>query len=133
MGPSNCRRRSRRAEHACKVPWVSGRPGKRSADLKGDLYHAACLAARALSRIAASCYTTSTSYGQTYPILPIGHAAGRARPAASVITTRLEDPKAVYVSSAEFGAKGDGLADDSAALQAAIDKAENRAREGMCM
>ena len=31
-------------------------------------------------------------------------------PAASVITTRLEDPRAVYLSAAEFGAKGDGQA-----------------------
>jgi hypothetical protein len=52
-------------------------------------------------------------------------------PAASVITTRLEDPRAVYFSAAAFGAKGDGQADDSAAIQAAIDKAENRVREGI--
>src|ERR1035441_9152950 len=52
-------------------------------------------------------------------------------PAASVITTRLEDPRAVYPSATEFAAKGDGEADDSAAIQAAIDKAENRAGTGI--
>jgi hypothetical protein len=38
----------------------------------------------------------------------------------SVITTRLDDPKAIYFSAPH----GDGTADDSAALQAAIDKAD---------
>jgi len=51
--------------------------------------------------------------------------------AASVIATRLEDPEAVYLSAAGFGARGDGQADDSAALQAAIDQAENRVRGGI--
>jgi len=45
--------------------------------------------------------------------------------AASTITTRLEDPKAVYLP-----APG-GAADDTDAIQAAIDKAENHAREGI--
>ena len=40
--------------------------------------------------------------------------------AASVFTTKLDDPKAVTLS----GAKGDGKADDSAAIQAARDKAD---------
>jgi len=39
----------------------------------------------------------------------------------SVITTRPDDPMAVYADAA--GAKGDGASDDSAALQAAVDKA----------
>jgi hypothetical protein len=44
-------------------------------------------------------------------------------PAASVFTTRLEDPKAIEFTAQAFGAHADGQADDSAALQAAIDRA----------
>jgi hypothetical protein len=51
--------------------------------------------------------------------------------AQSVITTRLDDPKAVYLTAPAFGVHGDGQGDDSAAIQAAIDQAENNAREGI--
>ncbi len=51
--------------------------------------------------------------------------------ASSVFTTRLDDPKAVYLTSQEFGAHGDGVSDDSQAIQAAIDKAEGSVREGL--
>ena len=52
--------------------------------------------------------------------------------AQSVYTTRLDDPRAVYLNAPEFGARGDGIADDSAALQAALDKAESTtAHEGI--
>src|SRR4051812_46718253 len=38
----------------------------------------------------------------------------------SVFTTRPDDPKAAYVQ--DMGAKGDGKSDDTAAIQATIDK-----------
>jgi hypothetical protein len=40
--------------------------------------------------------------------------------ASSAFTTRLDDPKAVYLTAQEFGAHADGAADDSAAIQAAM-------------
>jgi Pectate lyase superfamily protein/SMP-30/Gluconolactonase/LRE-like region len=51
--------------------------------------------------------------------------------ASSVFTTRLDDPKAVYLTAQEFGAHGDGIGDDTASIQAAIDKAGGSAREGI--
>jgi sugar lactone lactonase YvrE len=51
--------------------------------------------------------------------------------ASSVFNSRLDDPKAVYVTAQEFGSHGDGKADDSAAIQAAVDKAGSNAHEGM--
>ena len=51
--------------------------------------------------------------------------------AASVFTTRLDDPKAIYLTPAQFGVRGDGKADDSAPIQAAIDKAAIGGREGL--
>jgi sugar lactone lactonase YvrE len=51
--------------------------------------------------------------------------AGAATPAgaASVFTGRPDDPGAVYLTAQDFGVHGDGTVDDSAAIQAAIDKA----------
>ncbi len=51
--------------------------------------------------------------------------------AQSIYTARLEDPKAVYLDAPEFGARPDGSADSSVALQDAIDKAEGHHREGI--
>ncbi len=42
--------------------------------------------------------------------------------AASVYTVRLDDPAAVYLTPESFPVRGDGVADDSDALQQAIDK-----------
>src|SRR5579885_2519112 len=51
--------------------------------------------------------------------------------ASSVLDTRLDDSKAVYLSGSEFGAHADGNGDDSPAIQAAIDKAGQSSREGI--
>jgi hypothetical protein len=58
---------------------------------------------------------------------------GLARPAfaASVYATAPQDPQAVYLTAQGFGVHGDGVSDDSAALQAAIDKAESSERVGI--
>jgi len=42
--------------------------------------------------------------------------------AASYYPLRLDDPKAVYLTKPQFPVKADGSSDDSAAIQAAIDR-----------
>jgi len=51
--------------------------------------------------------------------------------AASVFTTRPDDPAAVYVTPQDFSVRGDGTADDSAGIQAAIDKATTTPNGGI--
>jgi len=51
--------------------------------------------------------------------------------AASVFTTRPDDPAAVYITPQEFGVRGDGTTDDSAGIQAAIDKATTTPNGGI--
>jgi sugar lactone lactonase YvrE len=49
--------------------------------------------------------------------------------AASYYTTRLNDPKAVYLDA--FGVRGDGIADDSDAIQQAINKVQETVNQGI--
>lgn len=51
--------------------------------------------------------------------------------AQSVFTTRLDDPAATYLTPQDFGVGGDGATDDSAGLQAAIDKAASTPNGGI--
>ncbi len=50
---------------------------------------------------------------------------------ASFYRARLDDPSAVYLSPDRFPVRGDGRADDSAAIQAAIDKVQETTGEGI--
>lgn len=51
--------------------------------------------------------------------------------AASYYTTRLEDPKAVYLTPGQFPVKADGVNDDSAGIQQAIDRVQETTRAGI--
>ncbi len=51
--------------------------------------------------------------------------------ANSAYPTRLDDPAAVYLTPADFHVHGDGVADDSLAIQAAIDKLQETKGEGI--
>lgn len=50
---------------------------------------------------------------------------------ASVFTVRPDDPAAVTLSAPDFQIRGDGVADDSAAIQAAVDKAASTPSGGL--
>jgi sugar lactone lactonase YvrE len=64
-------------------------------------------------------------------IIPLVGILWAAAPtwADSYYTVRLNDPKAAYLDT--FGARGDGVADDSEAIQKAIDKVQETVNQGI--
>jgi hypothetical protein len=50
---------------------------------------------------------------------------------SSYYSARLDDQRAVYLTRDHFPVKGDGIADDSDALQQAIDKAQETTNQGI--
>jgi hypothetical protein len=51
--------------------------------------------------------------------------------ASSYYPARLEDPKAIYLTQDNFPIKGDGIADDSAVLQQAINTVQEKTNQGI--
>lgn len=57
--------------------------------------------------------------------------SGALSASSSYYTSRPDDPKAVYLTPEDFAVKADGVADDSAAMQAAIDKIQETRNQGI--
>ncbi|MGA8500846.1 MAG: glycosyl hydrolase family 28-related protein [Candidatus Sulfotelmatobacter sp.] len=51
--------------------------------------------------------------------------------ASSYYPARLDDPKAIYLTQENFAVKGDGIADDSAVLQQAINQVQEKTNQGI--
>ena len=51
--------------------------------------------------------------------------------ASSYYPARLNDPKAIYLTQENFAVKGDGIADDSAVLQQAINQIQEKTNQGI--
>ncbi len=51
--------------------------------------------------------------------------------ASSYYPGRLDDPKAIYLTQENFAVKGDGIADDSAVLQQAINQVQEKTNQGI--
>ncbi len=64
-------------------------------------------------------------------ILVLVAAAALPMAAQSVFSLRPDDPHAVYLERGSFGAAGDGKGDDTAAIQAAIDRVQETTGEGV--
>src|SRR5271166_272893 len=64
-------------------------------------------------------------------ILVLMAATALPMAAQSVFPLRPDDPHAVYLERGSFGAAGDGKADDTAAIQAAIDRVQETTGEGV--
>ncbi|HWD39624.1 MAG TPA: glycosyl hydrolase family 28-related protein, partial [Fimbriimonas sp.] len=58
-------------------------------------------------------------------------AAAALTDGKSVYTTRIADPRAIYLTPDNFPVHADGVADDTEAIQQAIDKVSSTTRQGI--